>query len=222
MLDHTLALIAPHHCYGCGMIGSVLCECCKTDILDEQFLNCVVCGSPQVGDNLCRGHKKEYERLWCVAKRADVTERLIDAYKFHGVRAAYAACSRLLYERLPELPPATVIVPIPTAPRNLRIRGYDHMLLVARELGRLSGLQVTPLLRRRNNVTQHFAKTAAERKKQAQEFFEVRERLDGTPPYLLIDDIFTTGATLDAAARCLWEAGAEMVWAVVIARQVAK
>ena len=144
---------------------------------------------------------------------------LLDGYKFEGVRASYRIIARLLHESLPELPVNSVVVPVPTTPHNVRVRGYDHMLLIAREFGALRSLAISPLLYRKNNVTQHFAKTASERHRQAKDFFATRGNIDKNITYMVMDDIFTTGATLEAASLCLREAGASTVWAVVVARQ---
>mgnify|MGYP002664644488 CR=1 FL=1 len=96
------------------------------------------------------------------------------------------------------------------------------MVLVAKELGRLGGWRMAPLLRRNNNVTQHFSKSATQRKRQAKEFFSIRKQPEAETIYIVIDDILTTGATLGAAVDCLRQAGANTVLAAVIARQVSK
>lgn len=130
--------------------------------------------------------------------------------------------AELLDERLPELPRDTHIVPIPTAPRNIRRRGYDHMLLIARALARCRNMPVTPLLVRRNNVTQHFAPDAkARRQYVTKEFFALSRRfvVDPRANYLFIDDIFTSGATLGEAAKLLRQAGAKQIDIAIIARQ---
>jgi ComF family protein len=219
MIDRLLAIIAPHRCYGCGDEGAILCDCCKNDIFETPFTTCVVCREPTAQDNLCSRHTLPYTRLWCVAKREGVLEAVIDGYKFRRVRAAADVLAELLDTSLPDLGPNVVVVPVPTAPRNVRIRGYDHMVLVARALAKRRGWRVSPLLKRQTNATQHFAKTAVVRRKQAKHFFVVHGTIAPDVPYLVIDDIFTTGSTIEAAADCLKRAGAAEVWIGVIARQ---
>ena len=75
------------------------------------------------------------------------------------------------------------------------------------------------LLRRRTNVTQHVAATAVQRRRQAQQFFRVVGQIDDQAHYLIIDDIFTTGSTIKAAATVLRQAGARYVDIAVVARQ---
>ncbi|MDO4781275.1 MAG: ComF family protein [Candidatus Saccharibacteria bacterium] len=218
MIDRLLSLIAPHHCYGCELEGLVLCDNCKKYIISRPYEGCVVCERVVSAGNLCSRHRLPYRQLYCVGGRRGALRRLIDDYKFHRVQAVDEVLASLLNESLPELPAVTVIVPVPTTAKNSRKRGYDHMQRIARRLSRLRGVPVHPLLCRRNNVTQHYAKTAAQRRKQAAEFFEVVGAVSSKTPYLLIDDIFTTGATLAEAARALRKAGAKDIIVGVIAR----
>lgn len=219
MIDGLLSIVAPHYCYGCGVQGVILCDCCKNYVYDEPFSGCVLCSGLSKDDNLCSGHTLPYQRLWCVTKREGTVAKVIDAYKFERVGSAHRVLADLVNDSLPDIQGELVIVPIPTAPKNIRIRGYDHMLLVAKRLSKLRGWPVKQLLRRRNNITQHFAKSATERKRQAKEFFEVSGKIDKNLTHLVIDDIFTTGSTVEAAAECLKRAGAENVYISVISRQ---
>ena len=155
--------------------------------------------------------------LWCFGYRRGSIAKIIDDYKFRRVQAAAGILGDLLDSALPELPADAVIVPIPTTSRNMR-RGYDHMRLIAKDLARKRKVGYSSLLRRRNNVVQHAARSSRQRKRQAKEFFEVSQSVDPKKLYVIIDDIFTTGSTLAAAAGCLREAGAENVQAAVIAR----
>ncbi len=219
MLDQTLSFIAPHYCSGCGIVGELLCDNCKYDIVSEPFSACAACGKCLAKTNgICHQCRVPYQRAWCVADRHDQLQRLIDSYKFKNVRAAHRPLARLLHEYLPELPPNTVIVPVPTVSSHIRQRGYDHMLLIARRLGKLRKLPVDTSLRRITDTKQRDA-GARQRTAQAKAAFSCRKPLNETEVYLLIDDVITTGSTVKYASKKLLSAGAPIVWVASISRQ---
>jgi len=153
-----------------------------------------------------------------VGEREGGLKNLIDKYKFERGYAAYKPLAELLVARIGTLPPDCTLVPIPTISKHIRVRGYDHALLLARQLGRLQGRPVRPLLRRKGSAVQHKA-TRRQRIIRAKNAFEVKFPLRADTTYVLIDDVYTTGATLEYAAETLLNAGARKVWAAVVARQ---
>lgn len=218
MFDALLSPLSPHLCCGCGEIGSILCDNCKYDITNEPFSSCIQCGVLVSQGNCCGACRERYTDAWCVSERTGAIERLIDQYKFARVRAATLPLATLVAQTVGQLPPETVIVPIPTINRHIRQRGYDHMMLIARCLAKLRGWRVVSAVQRRTQTTQRGA-AASERKTQAQRAFYVPVKCDPSLPYLVIDDVMTTGATVEAAVASLRAAGAERVYVAVIARQ---
>jgi ComF family protein len=219
MLDNLLAMVAPHHCSGCKIRGTLLCANCKYDIISEPFLACISCGSGIASRRgICDSCNVSYQRAWCVADRRDHLQQLIDDYKFTNVQAAHRPLADLLHDHLPELPPETVIVPVPTVSSHVRQRGYDHMLLIAKRLGQLRTFDVHTKLVRRTNTKQRGA-GAHERTTNAKAAFINRGQLDANVTYLLIDDVVTTGATVKYATQALLDAGATTVWVASISRQ---
>lgn len=218
MIDTVLAFLAPHHCCSCGKVGNLLCSNCKYDIVSDQISVCVVCKRPAGESGICRLCRPHFDRAWTVAPRTGPLEDLIDLYKFERARAGYRVLGDLLLARLPQLPPEIVVVPIPTITPHIRERGYDHTLLVARYVARRRHLSLQPLLSRQTNTMQRGASKSM-RRKQAAQAFTLRRPIDPTVVYLLVDDIVTTGATLDAAAKQLKEAGAKHVWVAAVAYQ---
>lgn len=218
MLDRLLAIIAPHYCSGCGEIGDVLCDCCKNNIQDEVLSVCIYCRKFVKSANLCAEHNLPYSMGYVVGFREKSLLRLIDDFKFHRNIQASRAVAELIHNRLPDIN-QVIIIPTPTTPRNIRVRGYDQMVLVAKDLSKLRNWPVKQVLIRQNNTTQHFIKSASKRKKQAKNFFKIDVKLDPAKTYLLIDDILTTGSTIQAAAECLRSAGAVTIVVAVIALQ---
>lgn len=218
MLDQLLANLAPHYCYSCHKIGAGLCENCKYDIASEPFSQCVACLRPTVAMALCGAHRLPYQKAWVVGERREVLDTLIDRYKFGHERANHRQLADLLGAVVPLLPAETVVTNVPTIQRHIRQRGFDHAALIARRFARQRGLAYRPTLRRQTNTTQ-FGASKAERERQACEAFAPRTDLEAERPYLLIDDVFTTGATLRYAAEQLARAGAKDIWIAVLARQ---
>jgi len=159
-----------------------------------------------------------YEKVWVVSERDGPLQRLIGLYKFERARSAHKQLGDLLLDILPELPTSTVVVPVPTTPSRTRERGYDHMLLIAKYVARARGLKCQQLVCRQTNTKQRQS-TAKKRDLQAKTAFAVRDKVDGDVPYLLVDDVITTGATIKYAAKALVDAGAKHVWVAVVARQ---
>lgn len=218
MIDSLFNFIAPHPCYGCGKVGSPLCSNCKYDIENEPFAGCIVCGSASGKNGICIPCRTSYTRAWCAGERSDALLRLIDAYKFERARACYRPLADLLVEQLPELPPETVIVPIPTVASHIRERGYDHTHLIAKRVAEKTGLALQTVLVRQASAKQRGA-SRKDRIAQAKHAFRVRSPLLRDRPYLIVDDVVTTGATLQYAAESLRKSGAGDVWVTVVARQ---
>lgn len=220
MIDRLLTIVAPHHCSGCGKRGHKLCASCRNDITNEPFGRCVVCLQASQGTHLCRSCRAGgvFDAVWCVGMREGALERLIDDFKFEQQRAASAPLAELLDNTLPVLPERAVLVPIPTIAPHRRQRGFDHTRLIAQRLAHRRSIPYSSLLGRERNTVQ-FGADKQTRLRQAEQAFCVRSELSPEVTYILIDDIYTTGATLRAAAKQLRASGAAHVWVVIIARQ---
>ena len=111
-----------------------------------------------------------------------------------------------------------LIVPLPTARRRVRGRGYDQAVLIARALAKRTGRRYAPLLMRLGSQEQIGA-NKQQRQAQLQDVFRVkRPGLARGARILLIDDVMTTGASLESAAATLHHAGAKTIGSLVFAR----
>lgn len=220
MIDYLLEKVAPYPCISCGDLNSPLCDNCKYDNAMEPFAACVACADGlALASGLCGRCRVPYSRAWCVGTRDSALRELIDRYKFYHLKAAARPLADILAIVTPELPPETVVVPIPTIRRHIRQRGYDHAALLARRIAKRKSVQYSPVLKRTTQTVQHEA-TRAQRIKQAKVAFRVETTLDPSVPYLIVDDIMTTGSTMKYAAQALRDAGAREVWVAALTRQV--
>lgn len=217
MIQGVLGLVAPHLCFGCAKVGSPLCANCKYNIIAEPYSGCVLC-ERLTDTGICILHTISYKTIWVVAERKGVLQEVIDAYKFQNLKAAAQSLAELLNETLPLLPKNTLIVPVPTIASHIRERGYDHTLLIAKHFAALRELTLSSVLEAISRTTQHTV-GKKERAKQASTAYRATQKLSSTTPYLLIDDIVTTGATIAAASDQLIRAGASTVWVAALARQ---
>ena len=214
-----LELLLPGACGGCGRAGSIWCAECHAGLRpasrsDERFLR----ANPGVA----------------VGERLDVA---VAALAYEGrlrhalARLKYGAMPRLarpladaavpLLRPLLDDVPAGTLVPVPVHQDRMRDRGYNQATLLARELARRVGHPVDELLvRQRPTEKQHRLNRAA-RLRNLRNAFAVRDGIDRVPvEIVLVDDILTTSATLEACAAVLRDAGAQRVVGVAIAREL--
>lgn len=217
-IQRSLAdLLAPHLCKSCGATGSILCDSCIYDIIENPFTYCIVCRRPTNSKALCGSCSEPYERAWCVGEHVDAIKSLVAELKFDRAASVARQLAALLDQAIDDLPTGTVVTSIPTHSAHIRRRGYDHARLIAREFAQRRGLRYRDLLKRQTQVEQRGA-NRANRMAQAKRAFTARFD-DVHDTVLLIDDVFTTGATVRNGAAVLRKAGAERVWVAVVARQ---
>ncbi len=194
-------LIAPHSCRGCNRTGKILCECCKNNLAAQTFTFCPNC---KTKNKTGKCKKCKLPPIFVVGERNSLLGTLIHDFKYNSVRALAKPLAELLDRTLPNLPENTVIVPLPTATHHIRARALDHTYNIAKHLAKLRGLKVEKLLLRTKNTVQ-VGSDEKTRLKQAASAFELNEtlKIDNSKTYLLIDDVWTTGASMKAAIKKL-------------------
>lgn len=150
----------------------------------------------------------------------------VTAFKYSDIRALAPRLGRLLADALPESTRLSldVIVPVPMSRSRLRQRGYNQSELLARQVSHIPGSVPVPLetgllIRHRDSTPQVSTQSLAERAANMIGAFEVAG-LVSDMRILLVDDVMTTGSTLNACAHALKEAGADWVGALVLAREL--
>jgi ComF family protein len=147
----------------------------------------------------------------------------IHQLKYRNLRALAVPLAKLLHDYLITDPmPAEVLVPVPLHRKRLRERGYNQSSLLARQLGKLADLPVVDdcLIRQRHATPQARTATVEERQSNVTDAFACRDHRLRDKQVLLIDDVSTSGATLDACAAALKASGATSVWGLVMAREI--
>ncbi len=238
LYDATLALVYPMACAACGVAhverraDVPACAACwqTTRIYTGAETCCWKCGALALGE--VTAEKRDSVRCRRCAAEGFTAARAVGAYE-GALRAAVLNLKRaphvgphltdLLCATLsrPPLVAATRIIPVPLHLERERERGFNQAALLARALARQTGLPCDEWsLVRTTHTTQHRAgMDARARRATVEAAFQVaRPRLVAGERMLLVDDVFTTGATASACAHTLKAAGADEVFVLTVAR----
>jgi len=219
-------LLFPERCVGCGRGGSLLCAFCLDGLLLITPPICPRCGRPQSDDELCSGCDGWQAAIYAIRSPycfEGAVRQAVHQLKYNNLRAIAPLLGRLMMNYLTSHQiPGEVLVPVPLHRRRLRERGYNQCQLLAKELGKLAQLPVVDdcLVRVRSAPPQARSANVEERRDNVLGVFACRDdRLKGKQ-VLLIDDVATSGATLNACAVSLKESGAKSVWGLTLAREI--
>lgn len=156
-------------------------------------------------------------QVWVATDYQKTAAELVKRLKFDRAAAAAKLLAAAISDTIPPLPPQTVVSHIPTASRRIRQRGYDQAALIAKHLAKQRRLPYRPLLKRTGQSRQVGA-NRSQRASQLDGAFTVRTtKLPEMA--LLVDDVLTTGATIEAAATALKKAGVTTVHAALFAQK---
>lgn len=216
-----LDLFCPHTCRGCGALGSVFCGCCKKYMLEQRQNICPICKMKvEKTEQKCRDCEIPFQQFYVGGYREGALAKMIREYKYQSVRATGEVLTELLLETVPEdlgVPKQDiVVVPLPTIGKHVRQRGLDHTKILARKLARKRGWKYERVLERSADTVQ-VGTSAEERKKQAAKAYAATGKIWADKIYVLLDDVWTTGASMLAAAKVMQEAGAENLVGAVLA-----
>jgi len=222
----ALDLLFPRWCIGCGREGDFLCQSCRQLLPRIMPPLCPRCGKPQLSGILCSscvGWQAEIDGIRSPFRFDGVIRQSIHQLKYRNLRALAQPLSKLLHDYIVTNPvPGEVLVPVPLHQKRLKERGYNQSRLLARELGKLINLPVVDdcLTRKQHASPQARASTVDERRSNVANAFNCSNHRLQDKQVLLIDDVSTSGATLDACAVALKAAGVTAVWGLVLAREI--
>ena len=218
-------ILFPRHCLGCGREGVFLCASCRHGLPRLQPPLCPKCGRPLVQEDRCPACLKwdlGIDGIRSLFLFQGTVRQAVHQFKYRHFKALAEPLAQLLAENLEARPlPAEAIVPVPLHPRRLRSRGYNQSELLANELGRLTCLPVVSdsLVRTTNTPAQARTAGAAERRDHVRGAFCCANQKLAGKRVLVVDDVCTTGATLDSCAVALNQSGAGSVWGLTLARE---
>jgi ComF family protein len=224
LLDRLVSLLVPPLCAACRepeLSGAAVCPDCRAKLVPLPDPRCERCGAPVVTASPrcheCRGRGLSFRAAWAAFAYEATAQRIVVALKARGATRAAAFMAGEIASRAPPLLLEGALVPVPAHPARRRREGLNQAASLAHALERAVGLPFADVLERRRSSTPQVGLARRERLVNARGSVTVRRP---PPPgrLVLVDDVYTTGATLDACGRALAGAGARDLAAVTFAR----
>ncbi len=228
-----LDLAFPPQCAACGQMvpdAETFCPECRAQVELIRAPVCRRCGRPLADGakewqcRRCAARPPAYDQARSLALHRGPLAQAVRDFKYRRRYGRGAALAAFWVRQAPVdwLAGVELLVPVPLHPRRLLWRGFNQALVLARPLGRRLGLAVEPgLLRRRRHTRPQVGLDAAQRRANVEGAFVLARggaaRVEGRR-VLVVDDVFTTGATVEECARVLREAGAARVMVHTLVR----
>ena len=203
----------------------LLCAACERDLprLDIAAL-CPRCALPAPGGSLCGAclaAPPQFDATIAALAYRFPADVLVQALKFRGVLAIAAPLGRVLAQCVAGSTRVDAVLPVPLSAARMRARGYNQSMEIARVVARAAGLPLRPsLCERSRDTAAQFELAPAQRVRNVRGAFRCPHPLEGLD-VAVVDDVMTTGATLDELARTLKRSGASRVVNWVAARTFA-
>ncbi len=226
-----LDLLFPKYCLSCGSEGNYLCEDCLStiDILEYQF--CPGCQKRLVDGKICPTCKKfiKINGLYFAAPYQNkLVKKMITQFKYEPfVKELKESLSYLIITHLQLCGKKDsdfsefILIPVPLEEKRLKWRGFNQSEEIGKELVKFLKIPlISNLLYKTKQTLPQMELTAEKRKENMKGAFSLKnkEKISGRK-ILLVDDVYTTGSTMQECAKVLKEAGAKEVWGVVVARE---
>ena len=227
LLDIVIHTLFPESCLLCGenlLFASdarkPVCRSCLKKIVFLSDRRCGKCSIPLVSEQMlctrCRQHPFYFERNLSLFNYQGRIRDLIYQFKYLNRRSVALVFAGFLAQILMSMSPAS-LVPVPSHAQSRRRRGWDHMELIGKVLSKKHNLPVLFLLKRRGGKPQK-GLGFEDRKKNIEDSFFIPSSVKQIPDrIILLDDIFTTGATASECARILKRCGVSVVEVVTLA-----
>ncbi len=220
----TIDFVLPPRCVGCRQSGSLLCVNCRQALPRLTGIVCERCARP-CSESVCYHCKiapLALNRIRAAVLFKDNVPPLVHQFKYYRVFGLASVMAEVMQAFIPlTAVECDLIVPIPLHPQRQKERGYNQSTLLARELAGQSGISYTSdALHRVRYTTPQARLKMDDRRVNVHQAFSATATHVAHKRIVLVDDVCTTGATLESAAEALYTAGATAVSAHCFARAV--
>lgn len=218
--NFILDLLFPKKCVSCGKLGLYLCRNCFSKVEFVDFPVCPVCQRQAVEGKThpgCIG-KYKLDGLVVACRYRGAVKSAVVKVKYKWIYDIEQIFVDLLVERLWKfaLPKNVVLVPVPLHQSRMRWRGFNQSEILAKRLAVKFKVPFAQLLIRNRQTKTQVGLKRDERKKNVKDAFSVTGVVAGKD-ILLVDDVYTSGATMGECCAILKHAGAKSVWALAVA-----
>ena len=222
--DKIFNIFFPNRCGFCGSFtcnGSYVCKTCQPLKYSLNLEHCILCGKKVYNkDNICKEcsiKKIYYDKLIYCSEYKDVIKKELLAYKFNDSSYLYNFFAEILgVKLLPEN--ADIICTVPISKLRMKERGYNQSKLIGKKVSNNLGKQYADLLVKTHETLRQSELDRSQRLVNIKNSFALNDKYDiKGKSVILIDDIFTTGATVNECSKILRKAGAKRIIVAVIA-----
>lgn len=221
IVEAIVQLFAPHTCVACGTEEDrLLCEACRVSLAVAPS-RCYQCYTATDAYAVCRdcASNSSLSKVLVGVDYQDAAKELVQRMKYGRAKAGAHEMATILAPLLAQVSGEDMVLThVPTANTRVRQRGYDQAQVLTRHLARKANLRYTPLLARIGDAHQVGAGRATRLRQMQGAFQELHTGRIREKHVVLVDDVLTTGATLEMAAHVLRRAGATRVSAIVFAQ----
>jgi competence protein ComFC len=229
VMESVIGWLAPPVCLGCGQEGKTLCLACSNSEIISYGERCWRCNALSPRAKTCKSCRGNGSPLfvWINTDYDGLAKDIVQKYKFGHQRVASQSLAELMAQTFLHFNTTEdvrlsnyLVVPVPTATSRVRQRGFDHAALLAQCVAQKLKLPTSKALGRLGQSRQ-LGTSRSERLKQTEGKYFIRNpaAIAGRN-ILIIDDVVTTGATLQEVAKTLRKAGAHRVDALVFAKRL--
>ncbi|HNW09467.1 MAG TPA: hypothetical protein PK619_02980 [bacterium] len=217
----------PKQCLGCSLEGDWLCPACRLRLKTKNICQCPLCRRRNLTGAVCENcrTKSTLAGLWVVADYDNkLVQKIIQAIKYRFIIDLAGEFDSLIADyflRFPAWSEDFVLVPIPLARKRFLARGFNQAELICLSVQRNFKNQIEYLLKRDIFLSPQVELDSRRRQENISGNFSLAGQVDNhmlDRRLVLVDDVYTTGATMQECAKVLHGAGFKEIWGLVIAR----
>ena len=222
VINSLFELIFPRFCVGCNQEGTWLCSNCKQKIVIVSSQVCPGCGRLSLYGRYCLKHRKGKSLKGIISTayfEEGPTKEIIHNFKYNSILEFGPFLGKVMAEKLTGVSKKNlVITSVPLHPKRFAQRGYNQAEILAKVVSSQSKISYLDLLKKIKKTKRQVGLLGKYRRRNLSGVFKFIGKDIKGKKIIIIDDISTTGTTLNECARILKEAGAKEVWGLVVAR----